>query len=100
MPQILKIGSTNVIELTRHNDAVTGLPLADSVVTFDLVDKDDQPVAGAQAVQMPYDAGPPAAYRGVVNHTVALTPGPYTANVTATNAGNVRRFPIDCVAEY
>lgn len=99
MPQILKIGSTNIIELSGHNDAVTGLPLADSVVTFDLVDKAGQPVTGAQGVSMPYAAGPPPAYRGVMNDTVLLTPGPYTANVKATNAGNVRLFPTDCVAE-
>ena len=49
---------------------------------------------------MPYDAGPPAAYVGVIPHTVVLVPGPYTARVTATNPAGVRPFLIDCVAEY
>lgn len=99
MPEILKIGSTNVVELKQHKDAITQLLLADSVVTFSLVDKDGVAVAGAQAIAMAYAAGPPPAYRGVVANTVALVAGPYTANVTATNAGNVRKWPIDCVAE-
>lgn len=99
MPQILKIGSTNVVELSQHKDAITQLLLANSVVTCDLVDKDGVAVAGAQGIAMAYAAGPPPAYRGAIASTVALVAAPYTANVTATNAGNVRKFPVYCVAE-
>jgi hypothetical protein len=100
MPQILKIGSSNVIELSQHKDAISQLLLPDSVVTFDLLDSAGAAVAGAAGVAMPYAAGPPPAYRGTLLHTVALVASAfYTAVVTATNAGNVRKFYIDCVAE-
>jgi hypothetical protein len=74
--------------------------LPDSVVTCDLVDRAGAPLAGASGIGMAYAAGPPPAYRGNIPHTAPLVAGqPYTANVTATNAGNVRKFRIDCVAE-
>lgn len=93
--------SANIEDRRRTSkDAVTQLLLADSTVNFDLLDSAGNPVAGATGIAMGYAAGPPPAYRGVVAHTVALVAGaPYTARVTATNSGNVRKFPIDCVAE-
>jgi hypothetical protein len=99
-PMILKIGSTNIVELSQHKDAVTQLPLADSVVTFDLLDSAGSAVTGATGISMAYAAGPPPAYRGAIAHTVALVAGaPYTIRQTATNSGNVRKFYLDCVAE-
>lgn len=98
----LKLGSTNVGQIARFKDKLTGLYLSTATGSLSLYDDLGAPVTGAQNLAMPYTAGTPSGfYRGVIPSTVVLVDGTvYDARATLTAAdGSVRLFHIDLTAE-
>lgn len=100
----LKLASTNVVQVARLKDKLTGLYLSTATGSLSLYDDVGSPVTGAQNLAMPYTAGVgsnPGFYRGVIPSTVALVDGTvYDARATLTAAdGSVRLFHIALTAE-
>jgi hypothetical protein len=106
--ELLFVGSTNVIELSKLTDnKLKTLPI-DAVVAVSVFDAVGAPVANAQNLAMAYEpvvaANPPipaipAAYRGQIPSTVALVAGQhYTEKITAVQGGNTRIFNVPCLA--
>lgn len=106
--ELLVVGATNEVELTKLHYKKTGVLPIDAVVTCSVFDSADVAVTGAQNIAMPYEAAVPAApplaaipagYRGPIASTVALVLGQrYTERITATHGGNVRPFVKHCLA--
>lgn len=106
--ELLVVGGTNVVELTKLRDTKTGALPIDATVTCSVFDDAGAPVATAQNLAMPYEApvaanpplpAVPAGYRGQIPSTVALVVGQeYTERIIATQGGNTRPFVKHCLA--
>jgi hypothetical protein len=105
---LLVVGGTNVVELSKLTDTKLKTLPVDAVVTCSVFDASGAPVANAQNIAMAYEpavpANPPtpaipAAYRGQIVSTVALVVGQeYTEKILVTQGGNVRPFVKHCLA--
>lgn len=98
---LLRIGSTNLVELTGLQDTVTDAYPTDATVTATLSD-DGTPVTDAADLPCEYVSGTSGAsttYRGEIPATVSLSPKVYTLTVTATDTNdNVRVFTVAATA--
>lgn len=106
--ELLVVGGTNVVELTKLTDTKLKTFPIDAVVTCSVLDASGAAVANAQNLAMAYEpavaASPPtpaipAGYRGQIPSTVALVVGQsYTERIIATQGGNTRPFIKHCLA--
>lgn len=106
--EILVVGATNVVELSKLTDTKLKTFPVDAAVSCSVFDASGAPVANAQNIAMAYEAAVaanpptpaiPAAYRGQILSTVALVVGQeYTERITVTQGGNTRPFVKHCLA--
>lgn len=83
----LYIGNDNTIELIDLYNEVTDAYITGATVACTLYDSDGNQVSGETwPLAMAYVGGSNGAYRAVLADTLSLTPGSYTAEITA-NAG-------------
>lgn len=100
---VLKIGSTNVVELRKLFDKIDAEFLEDATCTFSVKDSDDAAVSGATDLALEKvdgTEGKDTVYRGVLSHSVDLEAAEYSIEVTATSTGGaVRRLVEPAIAE-
>lgn len=99
--QVLIRRSTNVVELKKLRDKISGAYYTDLTVVLTLFDEDGNQVTGAVNLSMPYVSGTTGAsttYRTAIAHTVDLSGESYTAVITITRAGIVREINVTCTA--
>lgn len=106
--ELLVVGATNVVELTKLEDSKLKTRPINAVVTCSVFDAGGAPVTNAQNLAMAYEPAVPAAppvpaipdgYRGAIASTVALVVGQqYTERITVTQGGNTRVFVKHCLA--
>jgi hypothetical protein len=98
---VLAIGSDNLIRWDHLADARTEAYLDDAVVTFTLKNSAGQPVAGAENVPLEFANGSDGRYEGILESTVALSPGAnYILELTAVRGQLVGFRRLGCVAAY
>ena len=93
-------GSTNTVTLKGlRNNPTRSFPINATVVLTAVLDESGAEVTDTQGIAMSYVGGTGAKslYRCAIPHSVALTAGPATVRVTATDAGgNVHTFDHPC----
>ena len=97
----LYVNSDNLLQLKKLKLAADDSYVNDATVTFTLKDADEDVVAGASAISMPYVASSNGWYQGTLQSTVSLTGGhKYILEIDAVSGENVLHKRITCYATY